>query len=136
MSNKRAAANVQIAAKTQGAQPIPAAIQAVKAFKGPRFDQTVEVCVQLGIDPRQADQQIRGSISMPKGVGKTARVVCFCQSDKIDEAKAAGAVEAGGEELIEKIQGGWMDFDVTVASPDMMRMVSKLGRTLVVYSPA
>lgn len=130
MSNKRAAANVQIAGKTQGAQPIPAAIAAVKAFKGPRFDQTVEVCVHLGIDPRQADQQIRGSISMPKGVGKTARVVCFCQSDKIDEAKAAGAVEAGGEELIKKIQGGWMDFDVTIASPDMMRMVSKLGRTL------
>jgi large subunit ribosomal protein L1 len=128
--NKRQKANQEIAAKFQGPQPMDAAIKALKSFKGPRFDQSVEVCVHLGIDPRQADQQLRGSIAMPKGVGKSARVICFCADDKIAEVKDAGATEAGGEELVEKIQGGWMDFDVAVASPDMMRVVSKLGRTL------
>jgi large subunit ribosomal protein L1 len=128
--SKRAAANTQIAAKTTGPQPIEEAVKTIKSFKGPRFDQSVEVCVHLGIDPRQADQQLRGSIAMPRGVGKTAKVICFCQADKAEEAKAAGAIEVGGEELVEKVQGGWMDFDVAVASPDMMRMVSKLGRML------
>ena len=128
---KRAAANGQIAAKIQaGPRPIAEAVKAIKSFKGPRFDQSVEVCVHLGIDPRQADQQLRGSISMPKGVGKTARVVCFCNEDLAKTATDAGAIEAGGEELIARIQGGWMEFDVAVATPDMMRMVSKLGRTL------
>ncbi len=128
VNSKRAKANAALA--PQGAQSIPDAIKALKSFKGPRFDQTVEVCMHLGIDPRQANQAIRGSISMPKGVGKTARVICFCSPDKIDEAKGAGATEAGGEELVEKIQGGWLDFDVAIAAPDMMRLVSKLGRTL------
>ncbi len=128
---KRVAANSQIAAKLPpGPRPIAEAIKALKSFKGPRFDQSVEVCVHLGIDPRQADQQLRGSISMPKGVGKTARVVCFCNEDLVKAAQEAGAVEAGGEELIARIQGGWIEFDVAVASPDMMRQVSKLGRTL------
>jgi large subunit ribosomal protein L1 len=129
-NSKRTSANAEIAAKYADPQPIEEAIRALKSFKGPRFDQTVEVCVNLGIDPRQAEQQLRGAISMPRGVGKTARVVCFCQADKAREAKAAGAVDAGGEELIARIEGGWMEFDVAVASPDMMRQVSKLGRTL------
>jgi large subunit ribosomal protein L1 len=127
---KRAKANAEIAAKYNGPQTMQEAVKAIKSFKGPKFDQTVEVSVHLGIDPRQADQQLRGSIAMPKGVGKSARVVCFCPEDKVEEAKAAGAVEAGGEDLVEKIQGGWMEFDVAVASPDMMRVVSKLGRQL------
>jgi large subunit ribosomal protein L1 len=129
-STKRAAANRQMAKKITTAQPIVEAMKALKSFKGPRFDQSVEVCVHLGIDPRQADQQLRGSISMPHGVGKTARVICFCNPDNIEAAREAGAVEAGGDDLIKKIQGGWLDFDVAVASPDMMRSVSKLGRTL------
>ncbi len=128
--SKRAAANAQIAARVNGPQPISEAIKALKSFKAPRFDQTVEVCVHLGIDPRQAEQQVRGSISMPRGVGRTARVICFCQADATKEARAAGAIEAGGEDLIKKIEGGWMEFDVAVASPDMMRQVSKLGRLL------
>jgi large subunit ribosomal protein L1 len=128
--SKRSAANAQIGLKHEGPQPIPEAVKALKSFKGPRFDQSVEVCVHLGIDPRQADQQLRGSISMPKGIGKTARVICFCSEDAAKEAKAAGAIEAGAEELIKKIEGGWMEFDVAVASPDLMRMVSKLGRVL------
>lgn len=128
---KRTAANEQIATRLPtGPTSIDEAVKALKSFKGPRFDQTIDVVVNLGIDPRQADQQLRGSISMPKGVGKTARVVCFCNEDLAKTAAAAGAVEAGGEELIAKIQGGWMDFDVAVAAPDMMRLVSKLGRLL------
>jgi large subunit ribosomal protein L1 len=127
---KRQAANQAIAEKYAGPQPLEEAVKAVKAFKAPKFDQSIEIVVHLGIDPRQADQQLRGSIAMPKGIGKTARVACFCSDDKIEEAKAAGAIEAGNEELCEKIQGGWFDFDVAVASPDMMRVVGKLGRVL------
>lgn len=129
-TTKRAAANREIAAKYKDPQSIENAVKALKSFRGPKFDQAVEACVHLGIDPRQADQQLRGSISMPKGVGKTSRVICFCQDDKISDAKAAGAVEAGGDDLIKKISEGWFDFDVAIASPDMMRSVSKLGRTL------
>lgn len=127
---KRRKANLEIASKAKNAQPLPDAVKVLKSFKGTKFDQTVDVVVNLGIDPKHADQQLRGSISMPKGVGKTARVVCFCGSDKVAAAKAAGAVEAGGDELIEKVMGGWMEFDVAVASPDMMRSVSKLGKVL------
>jgi large subunit ribosomal protein L1 len=127
---KRSKANEEIAAKYRGPQDMATAIKAVKSFKAPKFDQTVEVCAHLSIDPRQAEQQVRGSIAMPKGVGKTARVICFCGDDKAAAAKAAGAIEAGGADLVEKIEGGWMDFEVAVASPDMMRIVSKLGRTL------
>lgn len=125
---KRARANADLAPKTAVA---PAdAIKALKSFKSPKFDQTVEICVHLGIDPKQADQAIRGSVSLPKGVGKSARVICFCSEDKKQAAKDAGAIEVGGEDLVEKVSGGWMDFDVAVASPDMMRIVSKLGRVL------
>ena len=125
---KRQKAN--LAMTPEGPQPISNAVKVLKSYKAPRFDQTVQVTMHLGIDTKQADQQIRGSISLPKGTGKTARVVAFCSGDKVDAAKQAGAIEAGAEELVEKINGGWMDFDVAVASPDMMRIVSKLGRVL------
>ncbi len=107
-----------------------AAIAALRKFKAPKFDQTVNIVMHLGIDPKAADQAIRGSISLPHGTGKTSRVIAFCNGDKIAAAKAAGAVEAGAEELVSKIEGGWMDFDVAVASPDMMRVVSRLGKVL------
>lgn len=129
-ATKRAKANTEIAGRHQGPQSMLDAIKAIKSFKGPKFDQAVEACVHLGIDPRQADQQLRGSISMPKGVGKSARVACFCADDKVEDALAAGAVAAGGATLVEKIEGGWFEFDVAVASPDMMRVASKLGRVL------
>ncbi len=106
------------------------AVSRVKSFKAAKFDQSVEVCMHLGIDAKQADQMIRGSLSLPHGIGKSKRVIAFCPSDKVEEAKAAGATEAGGEELVKKVEGGWLDFDVAVASPDMMRIVSKLGRAL------
>ncbi len=109
---------------------VPQAVAAVKKFKGPKFDSSVDLVLHLGIDPRQADQQIRGSVSLPKGIGASKRVVAFCRDEVIDDAKAAGAVKAGGESLVNEIAGGWMDFDVAVASPDMMRVVSKLGKVL------
>lgn len=106
------------------------AIAALRKFKATKFDQTVNVVFHLGIDPKAADQALRGSIALPHGIGKSARVVAFCGSDKVAAAKAAGAVEAGADDLVAKIEGGWMDFDVAVASPDMMRVVSKLGKVL------
>lgn len=126
--SKRHRAN-QSATPTQ-VLDIPSAVSALKKFKAPKFDQSVNVVVHLGIDPKQADQALRGSISLPKGTGKSARVVCFCNGDKVAAAKAAGAVEAGAEDLVAKIEGGWFDFDVAVASPDMMRVVSRLGKVL------
>ena len=106
------------------------AVKAVKGFKATKFDQTVNVVVHLGIDPKQADQALRGSISMPKGIGRSARVVAFCGSDVADAAKEAGAIEAGSDELVSKVEGGWTDFDVAIASPDQMRVVGKLGKAL------
>jgi large subunit ribosomal protein L1 len=110
--------------------PLEAAVEKVLGFKKTKFDQSIELCVHLGIDAKQDDQRVRGSISLPHGVGKSRRVIAFCTSDKEAAAREAGAVEAGGEELVKKIEGGWMDFDVAVASPDMMRVVSRLGKLL------
>jgi len=106
------------------------AVSALKKYKGCKFDQTVDIAVHLNIDPAQADQAIRGSIAMPKGIGKTKKVVAFCPPEVEKDALAAGAVKAGGEELAREVEKGWMDFDVAVASPDMMRIISKLGRVL------
>lgn len=107
-----------------------AAVQMMKQYKMPKFDQTVECVMHLGIDPRQADQALRGSVALPKGIGQSKRVVAFCQATVEKDAMEAGAIKAGGEELVREIEGGWMDFDVAVASPDMMRVISKLGRVL------
>jgi len=106
------------------------AVEAVKGFPATKFDSTVELVMHLGVDPRQADQNIRGALSLPHGIGATRKVIAFCEGELLEQAKAAGAVEAGGEELVAKIQDGWMDFDVAVAHPSMMRTVSKLGRVL------
>lgn len=110
--------------------PLPDAVAKLKTFKQTKFDQSVEISMHLGIDPKQADQAVRGSLSLPHGIGKTKRVIAFCTDDKVDACKEAGAIEAGGEELVKKIEGGWMEFDVAVASPDMMRVASRLGKTL------
>ena len=106
------------------------AIAALKALTGAKFDQTIELSMHLGIDPRQADQAIRGSISLPHGIGQSRKVIAFCEGDDIERAKAAGAVEAGADELIKKVADGWLDFDVAVSTPKMMRSVSRLGRVL------
>ena len=94
------------------------------------FDQTVELVFRLGVDPRQADQVVRGSLVLPHGIGKTQRVVVFAQGDQATEAEEAGADEVGAKELAEKVQGGWMDFDVAIATPDLMGLVGPLGRVL------
>ena len=95
-----------------------------------KFDETVEVHVRLGVDGRHADQQVRGAVVLPNGTGKTVRALVFAKGDKVQAALDAGADFAGAEELVTKIQGGWMDFDVVIASPDMMGVVGRLGKVL------
>ena len=95
-----------------------------------KFDETVEIHVRLGVDSRHAEQQVRGAVVLPNGTGKTVRVMVFCKGDKVDAALAAGADYAGSDEYMQKIQGGWMDFDVVIASPDMMGVVGRLGKVL------
>ena len=107
-----------------------AAFDLLKSLPAPKFDETVEVVVRLGIDPRKSDQLVRGAVSLPKGLGKTVKVIVFAEGDKADAAQAAGADEVGSEDLAKRIQDGWMDFDVVIASPDMMKHVGKLGKVL------
>jgi len=106
------------------------AVEKIRSLKSVKFDQTIECVLHLGIDTKQSDQIIRGSISLPHGVGKQKRVIAFCEESGIEAAKKAGAIEAGCEELIKKITDGWMDFDVAIASPKVMSKVGKLGRIL------
>ena len=106
------------------------AVEKIKSFKSVKFDQTVECVLNLGIDPKQADQLVRGSISLPHGIGKQKKVIAFCEDADIEAAQKAGAVEAGCDELVKKISDGWMDFDVAIASPKVMSKVGKLGRVL------
>jgi len=106
------------------------AVEKVKSFKSVKFDQSVECVLHLGIDPKKADQLVRGSISLPHGIGKQKRVIAFCEDSDIEAAKKAGAVEAGGDDLIKKVTDGWTDFDVAVASPKLMSRVGRLGRIL------
>src|SRR5688572_26526793 len=111
--------------------PIDAAVEIVKSFKATKFDQSVELIVNLGIDPKQADQMIRGSLSLPHGVGKTKRVVCFCPEHLVPVATAAGAIRAGGQDLVASIEKeNFTDFDVAISTPDMMRFVGRLGKVL------
>jgi len=106
------------------------AVEKIKSFKSVKFDQTVECVLNLGIDPKQADQLVRGSISLPHGIGKQKKVIAFCEDADIEAAQKAGAVEAGCDELVKKISDGWLDFDVAIASPKVMSKVGKLGRVL------
>lgn len=106
------------------------AMELVKKTATAKFDETVECAVRLGVDPRHADQMVRGAVVLPHGTGKEARVLVFAKGDKAKEAQEAGADYVGAEEYVEKIQQGWLDFDVAVATPDMMGMVGRLGRIL------
>ncbi len=107
-----------------------AAIRIAKDGAKKKFDETVDVSMRLGVDPRKADQLVRGTVNLPHGTGKTARVLVFANAEKADAAREAGADIVGGDELIEKVNGGWTDFDAVVATPDMMGKVGRLGRVL------
>lgn len=106
------------------------AIALVKKCATAKFDETVEVAFKLGVDPRHADQQVRGTVILPHGTGRDVRVLVFAQGEKAEEARQAGADFVGAEDIAEKIQGGWTDFDVAIATPDMMGVVGRLGRIL------
>ncbi|HEX5301360.1 MAG TPA: 50S ribosomal protein L1, partial [Streptosporangiaceae bacterium] len=106
------------------------AVALAKAEKVTKFDPTVEVALRLGVDPRKQDQMVRGTVNLPNGTGKTARVLVFATGDRAEEARAAGADFVGSDDMIERIQGGFLDFDAVVATPDMMGKVGRLGRVL------
>jgi large subunit ribosomal protein L1 len=106
------------------------AIPLIQKVKFANFDETVEISMRLGVDPKHADQMVRGTVVLPHGLGKSKKVLAIAGADKQKEAQEAGADHVGGEELVDKIQGGWMDFDAVVATPDMMRAVGKLGKVL------
>src|SRR6476620_279486 len=106
------------------------AIKVAKAGCKKKFDETVDVAMRLGVDPRKADQMVRGTVNLPHGTGKTARVLVFANADKADAAREAGADFVGGDDMIAKVNGGWLDFDAVVATPDMMGKVGRLGKVL------
>jgi large subunit ribosomal protein L1 len=124
----------ELKAQNSGKLEAVKAIQALKAFANEncskKYNQTLELSVQLGIDTKANDQQVRATVALPAGTGKTVRVAVVAKGEKVAEAKAAGAIEAGTEELVKKMEEGWMDFDVLVAAPDCMPLLGKLGRVL------
>ncbi len=121
-----------LAAKHPSGDPLPVdqAVTLLKQFNTTKFDQSVEIAMRLGIDAKQADQLVRGSIVLPHGIGKSLRVIVFAKGDLAEQAKAAGADEIGADELAKKIKDGWTEFDVCIAAPDMMGLVGPLGRVL------
>lgn len=122
----------EAAKKIVRAQPyeLEEALKILTGLKGAKFDETVEIAVSLGIEPKRSDQQVRGAVSLPRGIGKTLRVIAFAEGDNAAKAKAAGAIEVGSGDLAQKILDGWLDFDVAVATPDMMKHVGRLGKVL------
>ncbi len=116
--------------KTKDPIPLTDAVRILKEFNTTKFDQSVEISMRLGVDPKMADQIVRGSVVLPHGIGKSLKICVFAKGEKAEEAKAAGADFVGGPEIADKIKGGWTDFDVCIATPDMMGVVGPLGRTL------
>lgn len=121
------AARAQVEARPY---PVEEAVDLLKKVHFTKFDETVELALNLGVDPKHADQMVRSTVVLPHGLGKTLRVAVIAGGEKVKEAEAAGADFVGGEDLVQKIQQGWMDFDAVVATPDMMKSVGKLGRVL------
>lgn len=114
----------------EGTVALADAVKKIKSIDDNKYDETLTLNFLLGIRPEQSDQLVRGAVSLPHGSGKDVRVIAFCQGEHVKAAEDAGAIEVGAEELVKKVQGGWLDFDAVVAHPDMMREVSKLGRVL------
>jgi len=111
-------------------QSVEQAVEVLKRYHNTKFDQSIDIAIRLGVDPKQADQIVRGSLVLPNGIGKTLRVIVFAKGDMAEAARAAGADEVGGEELAKKVKEGWTDFDACIAAPDMMGIVGPLGRVL------
>ncbi len=132
MTQKRSKRYTAIAKPIErGVEHAPAeAVKLVKASSNAKFDETVELHLRMGVDPKHADQVVRGAAVLPHGTGKTVRVVVFAQGDRARDAKAAGADEVGADDLAKRVEGGWLDFDVAIATPDLMGVVGRLGRTL------
>jgi large subunit ribosomal protein L1 len=129
-SSKRARGNAEQVGE-DATLPLAEAVTALKATKGPRFDETVEVAVNLGIDPKKGEQAVRGAVALPNGTGRSRTVIAFVKDPaKQAEALEAGAAEVGADDLVKKVAGGWADFDVAIAAPDMMGQVGKLGKVL------
>ena len=129
-NTKRFRAMVGEEGPSEEAVDLTKAIETIKTYDTTKFDQTVEIAARLGIDPKQADQLVRGSVVLPHGIGKSQRVVVFAKGDMAKAAEEAGADEVGQEELAQKIKGGWTDFDACIAAPDMMGIVGPLGKVL------
>ncbi|MBI4607989.1 MAG: 50S ribosomal protein L1 [Candidatus Rokubacteria bacterium] len=129
MAGKRYASAAALVDRGQS-YPVEEAVELVKKAARAKFDETVEMAVRLGVDPKHSDQMVRGAIVLPHGIGKSVRVVVFAKGEKEREAREAGADYVGAEDLVEKIQAGWMDFDSTIATPDLMGQVGKLGKIL------
>ena len=129
-NTKRMRAAQAVLPQSDNPLPLDEAVAVLKKFPAPKFDQTIEIHVRLGIDPKQADQIIRGSLVLPHGIGKSKRVVVFAKGNLADDARAAGAEEVGADDLAKKIKEGWTDFDVCIAAPDMMGLVGPLGKVL------
>jgi large subunit ribosomal protein L1 len=110
--------------------PLESAVELMQQLKWSQFDETAEITMNLGVNPKHADQMVRGTVVLPNGLGKEVRVCAIASGEKVKEAEEAGAEFSGGQDLVEKIQGGWTDFDAVVATPDMMKLVGKLGRIL------
>ncbi|HEV2380989.1 MAG TPA: 50S ribosomal protein L1 [Terriglobia bacterium] len=114
----------------KSAYPLSEAMPLVKKASFVKFDESVEVAMRLGVDPKHADQMVRGTVVLPHGLGKTKRVLVIASGEKVREARDAGADEVGGDDIVQRIQGGWMDFDAVIATPDMMKSVGRLGKVL------
>src|SRR4051812_17423458 len=127
--SKRFRANSELV-EVQKRYPIAEAFTTLKKFKVAKFDESVDVAIKLGVDPRQSDQMVRGVVNLPHGTGKTVRVLVFAKGDKEAEAKAAGADIVGAEDIVAKIQGGWLEFDKAIATPDMMPKIGPIAKIL------
>lgn len=129
--NKRyAAAAVAIAQAASAPTDLRTAVELVRSVAKAKFDETMEMAVRLGVNPKKADQMVRGTVALPHGVGRSVRILVFAKGEKEREAREAGADVVGAEDLVEKIQGGWLDFDRAIAAPDVMNLVGKLGKIL------
>jgi large subunit ribosomal protein L1 len=117
-------------AREKRAYPLSEAVRLVKTMAYAKFNETVEVSMRLGVDPKHADQMVRGTVVLPNGLGRSKKVIAIASGEKVKEARDAGADEVGGDDMVERIAGGWTDFDAVVATPDMMRSVGKLGKIL------